>query len=253
MSNLPLKPSQVVANRGGIVVTSRLDSSRFPNKALKPLLGMPVLSWSLTRLSTLNLPLVLATSDRQIDQPLLTLCQKLNVPVFRGHAHDLLKRLFNTIVFYEWDWLVRISGDSPAIDPNLVLKAIDILKKQNLSNSKNTYIISNLYPTRSYPSGQSVELISLSSLTKLISLTNNLNPTEREHVTSYAYKNPDLFSILSFYPKTPSPKNINFTIDYPQDLEKISEIASSMESPITANLQEWIDAHLLYNLKSEQK
>ena len=57
-------------------------------------------------------------------------------------------------------YFVRVSGDSPMIDPKLIDKAIKISKK-----TKGHDIITNVFP-RTFPKGQSVEVIKTFTLKK---------------------------------------------------------------------------------------
>ena len=62
-------------------------------------------------------------------------------------------RLYETANMNKAKYFVRINGDSPLIDPKLIDKAIKISKKK-----KGYDIITNVFP-RTFPKGQSVEVI----------------------------------------------------------------------------------------------
>jgi spore coat polysaccharide biosynthesis protein SpsF len=226
-----------------------MDSKRFPKKAIQPLLGKPLLSWSLTRLSSLPFPLVLATSQRSIDEPLVSLASSLSIPSFQGQTHNVLSRLLDTLVHFQWSWIVRISGDSPFIDPQLISQAIQIA--QSLPPHEN-YIVTNLFPQRSYPPGFSVEVLSKHALLSLQKHT--LSRSWQEHVSSFAYQNPHLFSLTPMpVPQLFSPKEydtLSFTVDYPQDLKKLSHIASSIPQPLLAPWHEFVNASLKLHAKN---
>ena len=67
---------------------------------------------------------------------------------------------------------MRISGDSPLIDPSIILKGVGLYKSGSYD------LITNIFP-RSYPVGQSVEIIRTDSLGNILS--NNLTLSEKEH------------------------------------------------------------------------
>jgi len=85
---------------------------------------------------------------------------------------------------------MRISADSPLIDPVIIDKAIKIFNSQK----KKYDIITNVFP-RSYPKGQSVEIIKTSKLRYFLKKFNN---EQKEHVTKYFYKNYKKFMIKNF-------------------------------------------------------
>jgi spore coat polysaccharide biosynthesis protein SpsF len=84
---------------------------------------------------------------------------------------------------------LRISGDSPLIDFRLINKSINIFKK-----NKRFDLITNVFP-RTFPSGQSVEIIKTSALGKNLKFFSKL---DKEHVTRYFYRNSPKFKIKNF-------------------------------------------------------
>ena len=99
---------------------------------------------------------------------------------------------------------MRISADSPFIDINLIKKMIKIQKKK-----KNYDIVTNVYP-RSFPKGQSIEIVK-TKLFKKLSLK-KMSPNENEHVTQYFYRRKKLFKIYNLKNKNDISK-INLSID----------------------------------------
>ena len=99
---------------------------------------------------------------------------------------------------------MRVSADSPFIDIKLINKMIKIQNKK-----KNYDIVTNVYP-RSFPKGQSIEIIK-TKLFKKLSLK-KMNPNENEHVTQYFYKRKKLFKIYNLKNKDNISK-INLSID----------------------------------------
>ena len=95
----------------------------------------------------------------------------------------------------------------------LIDYAIKILMKH-----KSADLITNIFP-RTYPSGQSVEIIKTKILHDNIS---SFSPHEKEHVTSYFYLNNKKFKIINFKKKINTYKNFpKLSIDYKSDLKKV--------------------------------
>jgi spore coat polysaccharide biosynthesis protein SpsF (cytidylyltransferase family) len=103
------------------------------------------------------------------------------------------------------------------IDSTLIDKAIRIHKK-----NKSFDLITNVFP-RTFPSGQSVEIIRAKILDMNIKLMTN---EEKEHITKYFYRNSSNFKIKNFTcNQNYKYKNIKkMTIDYKYDLPKIKKI-----------------------------
>ena len=101
-------------------------------------------------------------------------------------------------------------------DPILLKSALH-LSEQNPEYD----LITNVHP-RSFPKGQSVELIKLDSFQRLISF--GLSSFEKEHITSGFYSQEKEFKIYNFYNKIEKYKNIQLSVDTPNDLNKIKLI-----------------------------
>ena len=107
---------------------------------------------------------------------------------------------------------VRINGDSPLIDPELLEKGIEMWTDPSLD------LISNVFP-RTYPVGMSVEIIKTDSLKKIMGLT--VDSCDSEHVTRFFYKNPEKFRILNFESGRSELREVRLAVDTEEDLERI--------------------------------
>ena len=197
------------------IIFSRMGSSRLPGKALRNIAGEPLIKRVINRVSKVkNLStIVVATSNSRTDDGLTQYIQSLNIEVFRGAAHDVLNRAVSCASYLGVDKFVRINGDSPFIDPELLEKGIDMWGDPNLD------LISNVFP-RTYPVGMSVEIIKTDSLKKILGLT--ADSCDREHITRFFYKNPEKFSILNFESGRPDLRKVRLAVDTKEDLERIN-------------------------------
>ena len=197
------------------IIFSRMGSSRLPGKALRNIAGEPLIKRVINRVSKVkNLStIVVATSNSRTDDGLTQYIQSLNIEVFRGAAHDVLNRAVSCASYLGVDKFVRINGDSPFIDPELLEKGIDMWGDPNLD------LISNVFP-RTYPVGMSVEIIKTDSLKKILGLT--ADSCDREHITRFFYKNPEKFRILNFESGRPDLRKVRLAVDTKEDLERIN-------------------------------
>ena len=107
------------SNRTIAIVQARMGSSRLPKKMMMDLAGEPLLHWVLSRVKKAKLldSIILATSDGAIDDQLVELAQKLNVPVFRGSETDVLGRFLEAANVSKADHVIRVCGDNPLVAP----------------------------------------------------------------------------------------------------------------------------------------
>ena len=167
----------------------------------------------LQRCSSLN-DLVVATSDDSSDDELESLCQNLNVSCYRGSLDDVLNRFVEAARPFQPDVIVRLTGDCPLADPELIDQIV------NKFLSSNVDYLSNCEPA-TYPDGLDVEV----TWYKLLEQANREAelPSQREHVTPYIRKQPDRFHIEN-YSSSEDCSNLRWTVDEPEDFEFVSKV-----------------------------
>ena len=155
--------------------------------------------------------LVVSSSLKKSDDNLVAYLKKNKIKLFRGNLENVAMRLYETARKNQAKFFVRISGDSPLIDPKLIDKAITISKKE-----KKFDIITNVFP-RTFPKGQSVEVIKTSIIKKY---SKNFSKLDKEHVTKYFYDNSNKFLIKNFKFNGKN-KIIKLSVDTKKDLKGI--------------------------------
>ena len=195
------------------VIQARSNSKRFKNKVLHLIYGLPLIAHVINRVikSKEITKLVVSSSIKKSDDNLISYLKTNNIEVFRGDLNNVAKRLYKTAEKYNSKFFIRINGDSPLIDYKLINKAIKISKKYNKYD-----IITNVYP-RTFPQGQSVEIIKASILKKNLK---NFSKLDKEHVTKYFYDNSNKFLIKNFL-FNGKKNNFKQSIDTKQDLKDI--------------------------------
>ena len=198
-----------------ILIQSRLNSARFPGKALHKINDVPLILrvYKQIKKSKYRNKIIVALSNAQSDNRLAFFLKEKKINFFRGSLNNVAKRLFDTSIQHKSKFFMRINGDSPLIKPSIIDRAIELHK-----NSKKYDIITNVMP-RSYPKGQSVEIISTEILNKYIK---SFNKFDKEHVTTFFYKKKNLFLIKNFKSKLLRSK-INQCIDYPSDIKRLNK------------------------------
>ena len=207
-----------------IILQARLSSSRLPGKVLKQILGKPMLERQLQRLSHIKTPhqLLIATSNEDSDLAIVKLSQQLNIDCFQGDLEDVLSRYYHAALSADKDnkikHIVRLTGDCPLIDPNIIDEVI------SLYLAKQVDYCSNCDPA-TLPDGLDIEIFSLKALK--IAYKQATLPSEREHVTPYIRNNPLLFSKVNYLYHSDF-SHLRLTVDEPEDFELVTKIYESL-------------------------
>ena len=160
------------------IVQARMGSTRFPRKVMRPINGVPMIELLLRRLAKAKRisQTILATSDDPRNQPLVDHVRSLGYEVFQGSENDVLDRFYQAAKLYCPEAVVRITGDCPLIDPDLVDQVIEAYEAQGVD------YLSNIRPP-SYPDGLDVEVFSFRVLEQ--AARQAIKPDDREHVTPF--------------------------------------------------------------------
>ncbi len=197
------------------IVQARMGSTRLPNKVMKCIDGVPMIELLLMRLqksSELH-EIVVATSTHNRNQILIDHVTSLGYKCYVGSENDVLDRYFQVSQKTNADVIVRITGDCPLVDPNLVDELVFDFRL-----SKVDYLSNTLQPN--YPDGLDIEVFSASSLE--IAWKSSKDSYEREHVTPYI-KSHESFSKKNVgYKKDYS--SLRWTVDEPEDFQVIKKV-----------------------------
>lgn len=207
----------------GLVVFARLDSRRLPGKALCDVAGRPLLGRVLDRVRTVEpgLSVVVATSDRALDDPIAAFAEAENVETFRGSTDDVLGRALTCAEALGFSAIVRVSGDSPFIDPALIQRCVARFE----AATPGLDLVTNIMP-KTFPPGVSVEVIATEALRRMA--REAVAADEREHVTPYLYRNAPRFRIENLAALDGRYQGVSLTVDAPRDLDRAAWIAAAL-------------------------
>lgn len=207
----------------GAIVQARLGSQRLPGKVLRTVGGKPLMQYTLERIG--QAPgierIVVATSSDPNDDSLADWCRHFGVDCVRGALHDVAGRFVEALHRCPFDAFVRISADSPLIDPRLIERGIEVF------HSKQCDIATNVFP-KTYPNGESVEVIC--TATFLAAYPRFEDDSDREHVTPFLYRHADEFRIENFTRTIPC-RDCEFAVDTPAHFARFERMIAAMTRP----------------------
>lgn len=221
------------------ILQARVSSTRLPGKVLRSILGKPMLAREIERILQAESidRLIVATSANQEDDAIEELCSSVGIDCYRGSLEDVLDRFYQAAKKYNPEHVIRLTGDCPLIDPQV----IDQLIKFHISGDYD-YTSNALEPT--YPDGLDVEAIRFSALEH--AWRGSQLQSAREHVTLYLYQNPQLFKI-GILKNSVDLSYLRWTVDELQDFELVSQIYESLY-PLnpqfaTQDILQYLDQH----------
>lgn len=202
------------------ILQARMSSSRLPGKVLKDIVGKPMILRQVERIrrATSLDRLLIATSDDPSDDPLYATCLDNGLSCFRGSLDDVLDRFYQAAKEFHPDYIVRLTGDCPLTDPDVIDKVVAFGITGSYDYASNT-----LKPT--FPDGLDVEMTRFECLET--AWREALLPAQREHVTSFIYQNPERFRLGSFV-STSDLSGLRWTVDHARDLNLVERIYGAL-------------------------
>jgi len=210
------------------IIQARMSSTRLPGKIMKLINGKPALFYLIDRLrhSKLLKRIIIATTIKECEKPIIIFCKKHNIDYFRGSEDDVLDRYYQTALKYNCKDIMRLTSDCILMDPNIVDDMIEYYYKNKLNYLIMKYSNNEVGAKGGFPDGFNPEIYSFKLLE--YSKFNSKLKEEKEHVTIYLRKN--LKNIAKYEIKLKQKyKNINFknfhlSLDTQKDFELINEI-----------------------------
>ena len=200
------------------ILQARMGSSRLSGKVLMEVLGRPLLGYEIERLRLCERigMIVLATTDRPLDDKVAALGERLGVKVFRGPEDDVLERYYRAAVESGADHVMRVTGDCPLIAPEICDRVVE----EYFANDADYAVTS-----QGFAEGLDCEVLSMEALR--LSREKGTLPSEREHVTQYVRKHPDLFRLHTVQSGRDDGQ-LRLTVDEPEDFEVVRGVIENL-------------------------
>lgn len=209
-----------------VIVQARMKSTRLPAKVLLDLGGATALQRCLDRALRIEGidNVVVATSTDSEDNIIERVAHRLGYGVFRGSERDVLSRYHLAAHSMKADVIVRCTSDCPLLDPVLSSKVVCALIDSRGTSQPFDYV-SNVVERR-LPRGLDTEVFTIEALDR--AHQEATEASEREHVTAYLYRRPQMFrcgSVVS--PELPDLSSHRWTLDTLEDYVFLSSLFES--------------------------
>ncbi len=198
------------------IIQARISSTRLPGKVLRTICGKPMLQLQLERVKNCDAidKVIIATSVDSSDDLIEQFCKENKVYCYRGSLYDVLDRFYHAAEFFQPEHILRLTGDCPLIDPDVLTGLINIYFDGSFD-----YVCNTQKPT--FPDGLDCWIFKKHLLE--IAWHNAKLPSEREHVTMFFINNQDRFNTGS-YEHSIDYSDYRWTVDEPEDLELVTRI-----------------------------
>lgn len=240
------------------IIQARRSSTRLPDKVLLEIAGKPMLAHVVDRARRARLldDVVVATTTDPADDAIALLCQERGYPCYRGSLHDVLDRYYQAACLFDAQVIVRLTGDCPMIDPDLIDQVAGAFQE---SDALSYDFVANRLPPpwrRTYPIGLDVEACTRQALERAWREGKELR--HREHVMPYLYEEEGRFRIR-ILDHDPDYGDLRWTVDTPADLELARQVFARLGEGDDFS---WLDVLALFqrepqlaliNAQSQQK
>ena len=198
-----------------VMIQARCGSTRLPNKVLKELCGKPALQQMIERAqrSRLTDEVVVVTSIGKENLPIISLCTSIGVRVGVGSEEDVLDRYYQTAKLLQPEYVIRLTADCPCFDPEL----LDLALEEMEPDADYMGMM-----TESFADGLDLEIMKYAALER--SWKEADHSFEREHVTQYIKRHPELFRLQNFESPIGYFGDQRWTVDEPEDFELVRRI-----------------------------
>ena len=206
-----------------VLIQARCGSTRLPNKVLKDLCGKPALQRMIERVQRSRLAdeVMVITSIGKENLPILALCASIGVRAGVGSEEDVLDRYYQTAKLLQPEYVIRLTADCPCFDAAL----LDLALEEMEPDSDYMGMI-----TESFADGLDLEIMTFAALER--SWKEAEHSFEREHVTQYIKRHPELFKLQNFESPIGYFGNHRWTVDEPEDFELVRRIYEHFETEL---------------------
>jgi spore coat polysaccharide biosynthesis protein SpsF len=211
--------------RSLVIIQARMDSSRLPGKSMMTIGDAPMLDYLVESVVKVFAPtdVVIATSEKPGNDILREYAAKKGLACFSGSENDVASRYYEILSRHKaYDYFFRICGDTPYYDTSILHQGLRIIEEMHPE------VISSM-PNKGYPMGCNLEAFKTEVF--LDNYAHISTPADKEHVTTYFYRNIDKFTNYLLYCDLEgySYEKYKFSVDTVEDLELAKKMLKEMK------------------------
>ena len=203
------------------IIQARMGSTRLPGKVMMHLLGQPVLEWCIRAAYVARDvdEVWIATSTLPADDVIADWCDDNGFYCWRGSETDVLSRFVGCANACGADVLLRLTGDCPFLDPQVIGAVVRLWKQTGAA------YVSNISP-RTYPDGLDVQLMTREAL--MAADAEATRPLDRDGVCTWIERNRSRFPAETLINPIPNMQDERWVLDTADDMKFCQAIASQM-------------------------
>ena len=169
------------------------------------------------RLAKLVDEIVIATTDRPVDEELVEMAKRLGVYAFAGSEDDVLDRIYQAGKERGGELVLRLTGDGPLVDPLIVDEFVQYFMDHI---DEVDYVDGDA----TYPDGQDVEVFSIGALER--TWEEAKLPYEREHVSVYTWQSGRFRTVRRSH--VPDLSEMRWEVNEEADLEFVTAVYEAL-------------------------
>ena len=193
-----------------IFITIRKDSNRLPNKAVRRILGRPVMELVIKRAKLAKTfdDVVVCTTTRPLDDEIADIAAQNGALVYRGPLKDKLMRWHGAAQKFAIDYIVTFDGDDLFCEPTLLDMGAEQIEQRGLDFIE-------------APPGLICGAFTYAFTAEALAKVCDIKDTEDTEMMWTYFKDTGLFKtgILEDVPAIYFSDEIRSTLDYPEDFE----------------------------------
>jgi spore coat polysaccharide biosynthesis protein SpsF len=205
------------------VLQARMGSERLPGRSGMPLARAPLIVRQIERMARARRvdKIVVSTTTDPADDALEAVVRREAIAVHRGPPQDELGRLAGVLAAHPADHVVRVSDDSPLIDPDLIDATIDLHLSEQADHT------TNRSPGAAFPAGQGVEVITAEGLRRLAAESAALRLSSKEADAGNAAPPPARWSSLALLAQ-PDQGEVRWAVEGPADYAFVAAVYDAL-------------------------
>lgn len=205
------------------IVQTRMTSSRLPGKVMKPLASAPLIRRMIERVLRIEGldRVVVALAEGVAHDPVIDALQGIDVTIVRGSEDDVLARYAVAARASRAATVMRVTSDCPLLDPEVSARVLTAFVDAHRAGVR----YARTSAESGYPHGFDTEVFDAEALFE--AETKAIDRFDREHVTPYIWKRPDVFPSLIVDVK-PDRRRWRLTVDTEKDYQLAAGIYDAL-------------------------